>query len=155
MSFCGYNQALGWVGQSILQCGVPSRHHFSTARALYYNARRGFGTLYYNAQPAPAPLRRRSGPLLQATALPAFAIDWNDCDQGKADLHCSDHRASTTCTPRATPRAEAAPRIVMEGSSGAEAAPRLYRCKTMETKSAWNFFLYLQKRSKLVPFFAR
>ena len=28
----------------VLQRAVPSRYHFSTARALYYNARRRFGT---------------------------------------------------------------------------------------------------------------
>ena len=70
----------------VLQRAVPSRYHFSTARALYYNARRRFGTaraLYYNARyrlstasvplgpsitmrgAASVPLRYRSGPLLQ------------------------------------------------------------------------------------------
>ena len=36
----------------VLQRAVPSRYHFSTARALYYNAR-SFGTaraLFYNAR---------------------------------------------------------------------------------------------------------
>ena len=43
-----------WVGSdNLLQCAVPSRYHFSTARALYYNVRRRFGTaraLYNNAR---------------------------------------------------------------------------------------------------------
>ena len=73
----------------VLQRAVPSRCHFSTARALYYNARRRFGTaraLYCNARyrlstasvplgpsitmrgAASVPLRYRSGPLLQCAA---------------------------------------------------------------------------------------
>ena len=37
----------------LLQCAVPPRYHFITARALYYNARYRLGTaraLYYNAR---------------------------------------------------------------------------------------------------------
>ena len=47
----------------VLQRTVPSRYHFSTARALYYNARYRLGTaraLYYNAQ------RRRPVCVLQS-----------------------------------------------------------------------------------------
>ena len=49
----------------VLQRAVPSRYHFSTARALYYNARHRFGT-------ASVPLRYRSGPLLQCAAPPRY-----------------------------------------------------------------------------------
>ena len=34
-----------WVGSDrLLQCAIPPRYHFITARALYYNARYGLGT---------------------------------------------------------------------------------------------------------------
>ena len=73
----------------VLQRAVPSRYHFSAARALCYNAQPRFGTaraLCYNTRrrlstasvplgpsitmrgAASAPLRYRSGPLLQCAA---------------------------------------------------------------------------------------
>ena len=43
-----------WVGSDrLLQCAIPPRYHFITARALYYNARYRLGTaraLCYNAR---------------------------------------------------------------------------------------------------------
>ena len=47
-----------WVGSDrLLQCAIPPRYHFITARALYYNARYRLGTarplcyaLHYNAR---------------------------------------------------------------------------------------------------------
>ena len=67
----------------VLQRAVPSRYHFSTARALYYNPllqcavppRYRFGTASVPLGPsitmrgaASVPLRYRSGPLLQCAA---------------------------------------------------------------------------------------